>query len=126
MAQQSVDDFITSLEHSRKAEIQTLRRIILAADPTIREEIKWNAPSFYTSEHFATMHLRTKQGIGLIMHFGAKKDAVSETGVTIADPNGLLQWLAKDRAVVAFSDTADIESKRAALTAIIREWIKHL
>lgn len=123
---ESVETFLSSLDHPSKPEILALRRIILAADPTIAESIKWKAPSFYTSEHFATMNLRVKTGIGVIMHFGAKKSAVSTTGVAIPDPDSLLEWLAKDRAMVTFRDLNDIEARRSAFTNLIREWIKHL
>ena len=121
-----VDAFMATLVHAQKPAIAALRTIILAADKRIGEGIKWNAPSFHVGEHFATMHLRTKQGIGVIMHFGAKKNAISQHGVTIPDPEGLLTWLAKDRAVVAFDDATDVARKKAAFTAIVRRWIAHL
>jgi hypothetical protein len=122
----SVESFLASLDHPCKQETLALREIILAADAAISEEIKWNVPSFKTSEHFATLNLRAKSGIGVIMHFGAKKNAISTTGVAIADPHSLLEWAAKDRAFVNFKDVEDIAAKRAAFTKIIRQWIKHL
>ncbi|WP_321471204.1 DUF1801 domain-containing protein [uncultured Paludibaculum sp.] len=125
-AGESVDDFLAALVHPHKQEIAALRQIILAADRSIREAIKWNAPSFHTSDHFATMNLRAKHGVGIILHFGAKKTAISSTGVAIPDPQSLLEWLAKDRATVTFRDTTDIEAKREAFTALVREWIRHL
>lgn len=123
---ETVDTFLASLDHPSKQEILALRKIILAADPTIAESIKWNAPSFYTSEHFATMNLRAKTGIGVILHFGAKKRDISSTGVAIPDPDSLLEWLAKDRATVTFPDLNDIAARRLAFTSLIRQWIKHV
>ena len=125
-ALESVETFLASLEHPAKPEILALRQIILAADPTIAEGIKWNAPSFLTSEHFATMNLRVKAGVGVILHFGAKKNDISTTGVAIPDPGSLLEWLGKDRAMVTFRDLKDIDAKRSAFTNVIREWIKHV
>lgn len=125
-APESVESFLSSLDHPSKPEILALRRIILAADPNIAESIKWKAPSFHTSEHFATMNLRGKTGIGVILHFGAKKNQISTTGVAIPDPDWLLEWLAKDRAMVTFRDLNDIAARRAAFTNLIREWIKHV
>jgi hypothetical protein len=72
-APESVDAFLASLEHPRKQEILALRQIILGADPGIAEGIKWNAPSFLTSEYFATMHLRAKDGVQVIMHLVAAR-----------------------------------------------------
>ena len=125
-ASESVESFLASLDHPSKPEILALRHIILAADPIIGESIKWRAPSFHTSEHFATMNLRVKIGIGVIMHFGAKKSDISATGVTIPDPDSLLEWLAKDRAMLTFRDLNDIAARRSAFTNLIREWIKHV
>ena len=84
------ETFLASLDHPAKPEILAIREVILAVDPTIGEGIKWNAPSFHTSEHFATMNLRVKAGIGVILHFGAKKNDISTTGVAIPDPGSLL------------------------------------
>lgn len=43
----AVDEFMAGLEQPLKAEIETVRAIILDADKRITERIKWNAPSFY-------------------------------------------------------------------------------
>ena len=125
-ADESVETFLAALDHPSKQEILALRRIILDADPTIAEGIKWKVPSFHTSDYFATMNLRAKTGIGVILHFGAKKSDISITGVAVPDPESLLEWLAKDRAMVTFHDLNDIEARRSAFTNLVREWIKHV
>ena len=125
----TVDDFMTALDHPHKAEIETLRGIIRAADPVIGEGIKWNAPSFSApnmtgkGEWFSTFHLRAKAGVQIILHRGAKVRAY--TG-TIDDPDHLLEWLAPDRATVRFGDGADIARRHDALTAVLRQWIAQL
>jgi len=121
-----VDAFIAQSTHPAKALIVALRRVVLAASPAIADGIKWNAPSYRTTDYFATTHLRAAKGVGLILHFGAKKNAISTTGVAIPDPAGLLEWLAKDRAMVLLSDEADLAAKAPALQALLREWITHL
>jgi len=125
-AGQTVDAFLAALEHPYKAEIVRLRQFILAADPSIREGIKWNAPSFYTTEYFATFHLRAKAGAQLILHLGAKVQATATTGIVIADPAGLLTWLAKDRATFTMPSVAAINAQQAALTALIQTWIGYV
>ena len=119
-----VDAFMQALEHPHKPAIEALRGIVVAADPAIREGIKWNVPSFRTGEWFATMHLRGKPGIALILHFGAKT-RTAPTPV-IDDPARLLRWLGKDRAMARFADGAALEANRAALAGILRQWIRHL
>ena len=126
MVTESVETFLASLEHPYKQEILALRQIILGADPGIAEGIKWNAPSFRTSEHFATMQLRAKDGVQIILHLGAKTRETATTGITIDDPESLLEWLAKDRASATFHDMQDIDARRSAFVQVIRQWITYV
>jgi hypothetical protein len=119
-----VGEFMRELEHPLKKDIETVRRIILNVDPGISEAIKWNAPSFRTMDFFATVNLRSRECVQLIFHTGAKVKATATTGVNIADPAGLLKWLAKDRCLVTLGAGKDIQAKRAAFEAIVREWIR--
>ena len=119
----AVDAFMVDLEHPCKAVIDALRRVILGADARIAEGIKWNAPSFRTGEYFATMHLRAKSGIALILHFGAKVRQLPEAGVVIDDPAGLLKWLAPDRAIVEFENLEAVVARQSALSQLVRQWL---
>ncbi len=122
----AVDRFMAALDHPFKAELQTLRQALLAVDPSIAEGIKWNAPSWRTNEYFATTHLRSKTGLSLILHLGAKVRALPEGGLDIPDPAGLLKWLGKDRAQVEFASAADLAAKLPALQTLFRAWIRHV
>ena len=119
-----VDAFIAALEHPHVPEIQRLREIILAAGPQVTESVKWNAPSFAAGEHFATFHLRAKQGVQVVLHLGVKPRPDAAARTEIADPGGLLEWRAADRATVTFKDAADIEARAGAFAAIVRQWIR--
>jgi hypothetical protein len=125
-ASSEVETFLDALDHPRKPEILALRRIILGADPRIGERIKWNAPSFRTGEWFGTFHLRAKDGVQVILHFGAKKRDGFAPRTAIADPESLLEWLAEDRATAKFRDLADVEAKQSAFASVIRQWIEHV
>ena len=120
----NVEAFLESFNHPLRPAVLTLRQIILEADPSIQEGIKWNVPSFRTSEFFATMHVRSENRVGLILHFGAKKR--DTTGIVINDPESLLEWLAEDRGQVMFQTLDDLDKKRPALDRLIREWIKYV
>lgn len=119
-----VEALLAALDHPYKPEILALRQVILGADPGIAEGVKWNAPSFRTAEHFATFHLRAKEGVQIILHLGVKKRESPD--FVIADPESLLEWLAEDRASVKFRDAQEIESKRAAFADLIRQWIQQV
>jgi hypothetical protein len=122
---ESVEAFL-ALDQPFKEEILALREIILGADPGIAEGIKWKVPSFRTSEYFATLHLRAKEGAQVILHFGAKKRDDPTAGAGIADPESLLKWLADDRAMTKFRGLEDIQARRSAFGDVIREWIQHV
>ena len=123
---QAVNALIKSIRHPAEAEILALRSVILKASPSIREGVKWNAPSFRTTEYFATTNLRTKVGVGVVLHFGAKVRSVAANRDSISDPHELLKWVAKDRATVEFSNTKDLAAKKKAFQAILRQWIVHV
>lgn len=120
----AVERFVDALDHPRRREVAALRAILLGIDPAICEAIKWNAPSFRTTEHFATMNLRSKNGLLLILHLGAKKATLPERA--IVDPQGLLKWLGPDRASLVFRDEAEILAKKDVLSSLVRQWIGHL
>ena len=122
----AVDAFMASLDHPFKREIEALRKLVLGAHPSIAEGIKWNAPSFRTTEYFATTHLRSKAGIGMILHLGAKARDPARRGLAIDDPEGLLKWLGKDRAIVEFGSLEELKAKKVAFGAVLRQWIGHV
>ena len=115
---------MAALEHPHKAAFGAIRQAILGADRSIQEGIKWKVPSFRTTQYFATTHLRAKVGVGVVLHLGAKLRAIPS--VPIKDPEGLLEWLAKDRAIVCFAGVDDVRAKQAALQRIVRQWITHV
>jgi hypothetical protein len=117
---------MAKLQHPHKAEIQALRQIVTAVDPAIAEGVKWNAPSFRTTEYFATTHLRSKIGVGLILHLGAKAHELPRGGLVIDDPGKLLEWLGRDRAMIEYAGMSQIESGKRALQSLIRQWIRHV
>jgi hypothetical protein len=123
---QEVETFLAALDHPRKPEILAVREIILGADPRIGEGIKWNAPSFRTSEWFATFHLRAKEGVHVVLHFGAKKRDGFTPRSAISDPESLLEWAGEDRAFAKFRDLADVRTKQSAFAAVLRQWIEHV
>jgi hypothetical protein len=118
---EAVERFMAKLQHPHKDAVDVIRRIMREADVAIAEGVKWNAPSYRTSEYFATTHLRAGDGIGIVLHVGAK--ARETPAFQIDDPKGLLKWLAKDRALMNFAGIEDVKAHEAAIQAIVRAWI---
>ena len=98
----------------------------MQVDPSIREGVKWKAPSFRTSEYFATTNLRARVGVGVVLHFGAKIRSVAAGSASIKDPQKLLKWVAKDRATANFADMKDLAAKKKAFQAVLRQWITYV
>ena len=125
-ASTEVETFLAALEHPFKPAILALRQIILGADSNITESVKWNAPSFRTTEHFATFQLRARDGVQIVLHRGAKARPKSAADLAIDDPESLLVWHAPDRASVTFRDLEEIDARRSALVQILRQWITYV
>jgi hypothetical protein len=122
----AVDGFMQTLEHPSKKVIQAIRAAVLAADRSIAEGVKWNAPSFRTTEYFATINLREKKGVGIILHLGAKTRDLPLEPEGINDPARLLKWLGEDRAMILFENLEDFNTKKTAFEQIIQQWITHV
>lgn len=121
----AVTEFLNKLKHPHKKEMETVRNLILSVSPKICEGIKWNSMSFRTSEYFATLNWRAKDCVQFVFHTGAKVKPRAKP-LKIADPSGLIQWLAKDRCLITLGKGADIAKNKKALCAIVRSWIRQL
>ena len=115
--------FVAALEAPLKTQVQALRKAILSVSDEIHEGIKWNVPSFRTTEYFATFNLRG-EGVRLIFHTGAK--VKKSKGLEVEDPDALLQWLGTDRAMITFGDAKELEAKLPALKRLVKQWLQLL
>jgi hypothetical protein len=100
---------------------------MLSADQRITEGIKWNAPSCYCHEWFATFNRspRAKDLVQVIFHRGAKAKSVGNSRY-VDDPAGILEWITNDRCIAKFDCMKDIEKKKAALRRVVAQWVSKL
>jgi len=118
-----VTAFLRELSHPLKKDIETVRATILGVSSKISEAIKWNSLSFCTTDYFATVFLRSTDQVQLIFHKGAKLKDNSTKGMEIADPDGLVKWLAKERCMLSLGAGKQLKGRQAALKAIVQAWI---
>jgi uncharacterized protein YdhG (YjbR/CyaY superfamily) len=112
---EQVDEFMATLDHPFKAEVQMIREIIQDVNPEITEQIKWNAPSFrYKGEYLVTFNLRAKEHIHLVFHNPMVSKVKSE----------LLEGNYDDRRMAYFTDMQDILKKRLILKKALKDLIK--
>jgi uncharacterized protein YdeI (YjbR/CyaY-like superfamily) len=109
-----VDEFMTSLNHPYKAEIEKLREIIMGANSKIEEAIKWKCPTFIYNGNIASVVVRTKSHVQLMFHSGA----------TLNDDTGLLEGDGQQVRFARFQNMAEVEQKRKALETVVRNWVK--
>lgn len=119
-----VDHLLAGRSHPLAREIDETRAAIRAADPSIGEGIKWNGPSFRTTEWFATIHLRSTESVQVILHLGAK--AGPRSRLAIDDPAGLLRWLAPDRGLLDLGAGPSLRARLPAVRALISQWVRYL
>ncbi len=119
----SATDFIAALDHPLKADYEAVRKAILDVDKSISEGVKWSSLSFRTTEWFATVNLRSRDAVQLVLHLGAKTG--KEAGA-IPDPKGLLDWRGKDRALATLGARAALKANLPALKAVVKAWIRHV
>lgn len=113
------------LEHPHKAVIQEPREFILSIDDRIKEQVKWNAPSFYLTEDFATLRVQPAPMLQLVLYAGVKKHTDPKQ-FEIPDPLGIVKWMAKDRCTITLTSPEDAREKMNALTPILVSWISQL
>jgi hypothetical protein len=126
---EKVDAYMKAVKHPLKKLIENLRQIILDSDPSVGEEIKWNAPTFfYTGEmrpfnpkeykrYIIVFNLFRKECIRLVFPSGAK----------LNDKLGLLEGdYADGRRLALFYSPEDVKSRGKDLQKLIKTWLKLL
>lgn len=119
-----VTEFLDNQIHPLRAEIEALREIILRAEPTLNEGIKWNGPNYsLNGEDRITMRLDPPKQIQVIFHRGAKVKTQPDN--RLIDGNyPFLTWKENDRAIATFKELADIRQFSEAFQEIVTKWIK--
>ena len=112
-SKETVDQFMARLDHPLKAEVQALRDIIKGVSPNITEQIKWNAPSFSTTNYIVTFNLPDAQHVRLVFHNPAIASIQSD----------LLQGDYVDRRLAYFARMDDVLAKQAELQSVVRQLV---
>ncbi len=119
------DTFMAALGHPLAADYANVRKAIRAVDTSISDGVKWNSLSFRTTEWFATVNLRSRETVQMVLHLGAKigKEAPADA---VPDPKGLLKWLGKDRALATLGAGPALQANLPALKTLVKAWIRYV
>ena len=110
-----IDDYIEHKDNSIKSLLAHLRKIIMLAHPSIREQISWNTPFFYCSDHLCYFSV-IKQTKAVEVCF--------VKGFHLNNESGLLE--AKDRKLIkgiTFNNLVDYQEKEESFLEILQEAI---
>lgn len=110
---EQVAQYLEALQQPQKALLEAVRTVILAASDQLSERIKWNAPSYYTTDDIVTFGPPRTGKVFLVFHHPFI--------VQLQSP--LLEGNYKDRRLMHFEDVADVKSKEEELTRIVRELV---
>ena len=125
----AVDAYMQSLKHPLADLAAVLRQTILAADPGIGEEVKWNAPAFFFTgamEPFAPKEYRRH----LVVFNFYRKDCIRLVfwhGDRANDKSGFLEGEYPDgRRIAMLSSVAELQARKKALVAALKSQLKHI
>jgi hypothetical protein len=120
-----VTEHIQKLPASLAETVEAIRQTILAVDPLIGEQIKWNSPAFYyTGEMKPFDPKEYKQDIVVLNLHRGHALLVFPTGARITDATGLLEGRYTDgRRLVTIRDLEDLKAKETGLQEVIRLWL---
>ncbi|MCC6412487.1 MAG: DUF1801 domain-containing protein [Saprospiraceae bacterium] len=120
----AVTAYLQNLEPAQGIVAETVRQVFLQAHPTIGEQIKWNAPSFFYTGEMPAFDAKTYQRDLAVMHL--RKGPVMlvfPNGASLEDPTGILEGKYTDgRRMLTLKSVEDVEKCKAALEAMVRKW----
>lgn len=111
----TVDELLIETGHPLMAEVEAVRAIIKGVNPDIKEEWKWNAPSFSHGGHYlVTFNLWEQKKIHLVFH----------NPEIVNIKSALLEGDYPTRRMTYMTDMADIEAKTVELERVLAELIR--
>ncbi len=129
-APDKVDAWMATLEHPLKPVVEALRKVILAADKTVGEHIKWNHPAFYYTGEMKPFDPKEYKRYLIIFNLHSKDGGVLLVfphGAGVDDPGGLLTGdYADGRRLARFHTLADVTAAKKPLTNIIKSLIRQI
>jgi hypothetical protein len=126
---EAVDAYLKALKHPLAPLAQSLRRAILAADKSIGEEIKWNAPAFFYTGALAPFEAKQYKRHLVVFNF-FRKDCIRLVfwhGDVAKDQSGLLEGDYPDgRRLAHFSDVKQLAAHKKALGAVLKAQLRRV
>ncbi|NJM39762.1 MAG: DUF1801 domain-containing protein [Anaerolineae bacterium] len=124
-----VDAYMKTLKHPMKDVLEALRQVILKTDPSIGEEIKWNAPTFFYAGEMKPSDPKEFKRY-LVVSNVFKQDCIRLVfwgGDRANDTSGFLEGdYADGRRLAMFYSLDDVKAKTKALQRVLKMQLKTL
>jgi hypothetical protein len=120
-----VPEFMADLDEDNRVQVETVRNIILQADTSLTEHIKWNAPSYVKdgTDRITFNMLNKERLVKLVLHMDTGRKEDKKAPPVMDDPSGLVEWASDIRGYLTFKDAQDIEDKKVQIAKIVKEWL---
>jgi hypothetical protein len=127
MTDPKVDEFVSKQEPNEQEFVNYLRNSVLESDPEIREQIKWNSPSFfYAGEMKAFDAKEYKRDLLVLNLHRGKFLLVFPTGAKIDDSILKGKNYPDGRKIVTIENLEGLKKTESSLKAGILDWIKQI
>ncbi len=122
---QTISDFLQDQNSEKLEQINLVRKLILNSEPTLEENIKWNAPNYvFKGEDRITFNVINKENkVKLILHMGASKKEDKKSKPVLSNDYGIVDWKSNIRGSISFDNLEDIKTKADSLTKIVPDWL---
>jgi len=119
-----VTEYIEKLDAPVAQIVQAIRQIVLSMDPEIREEVKWNAPSFLYTGEMKPFNPKEYKRYIIVMNLHKRILLVFPSGAKVNDNTGLLEGdYADGRRLIYIKDIDDLKSKETGIKKVISDWL---
>lgn len=126
MKTQTVEQLLSLLDHPNIMLVNQARELVMQAEPTLVEGVKWNAPSYaLNGNDIITFNLRNYGPVSLIFHTGPKGKDTKTGNRLFEDTSGLVEWVADKRFVLKVADGRFLQTNAAAITELVQTWVTY-
>lgn len=121
----TLEDFFTDQDPEKLKIIMEVREVILAADPSLEETLKWNAPNYiFNGEDRITFNVINKQNkVKVVIHMGPARKENKKGSPILSNDQGLVEWNSDIRGTIIFEDIHDVNTKSTRLQKLFRDWL---
>lgn len=121
----TVAEYVADLEGDKLQQVELLRSMIVAIEPTLHERIKWNAPSYALNDDDRITFGMNKEGTTtLVLHMGATRKEDKKAQPVLSDDHGLVEWKSDIRGLMAFESSQEITEHQSDITDVLKRWLE--